>query len=130
MRTLQTSLEFRPLLNREELLNECTGLIRFLQREQAGPYPAETPKEPPYAAPGKESFFYLARSFGTLFRHIVTSLDRVSLVHEDGMETRLFAGAAQAESPRPSRPDGEVLLRGVFHPRNKAYTIPLVPAFE
>jgi hypothetical protein len=115
MRTLQTSLEFRPLLSREEVLNECTCLIRFLRQEQAGP--------------GKESSFYLAQSFGTLFRYIVTSLDQAVLIHDDGMETRLLAGTAPARTG--SRPDAGIpMLRGVFHPQNKPYTVTLVPDFE
>ncbi|MDR3139477.1 MAG: hypothetical protein LBT95_07360 [Treponema sp.] len=118
MRTLRISLDFCPLLNREEVLNECTGLIRFLleKTNRQGPLPP---------APGKESFFYLAQSFGTLFRHIALSLDKLTFTHNDGMETLLFAG----ETPAPSRPGTpRAALRGTFHPQNKPYTITLVPA--
>ncbi|MDR3167657.1 MAG: hypothetical protein LBT93_06915, partial [Treponema sp.] len=102
MRTLQSSLEFRPLLSREEVLNECNGLIRFLSEKAGGGgsacpvrlYPGETHNQPgppaAYAVPGKEAFFYLAQSFGTLFRCILSCLDQVSLTHDDGTETRLF----------------------------------------
>jgi hypothetical protein len=118
MRTLQSSLEFRPLLGREEVLNECTGLIRFLQ--------GEARNRPAYPAPGKESFFYLAQSFGTLFRHIAAALDQLTLTHDDGMETRLFTETVPAASPPDAGTPG-LVLRGVFHPLNKPYTITLVP---
>ncbi|MDR2102176.1 MAG: hypothetical protein LBP43_06365 [Treponema sp.] len=117
MRTLQSSLEFLPLLSREEVLNECTGLIRFLS-DRAGRGGAANP------ILGKEAFFYLAQSFGALFRCILLSLDQVTLIHDDGMETRLFTGAGPA--PAPGVPG--LVLRGVFRPLNKPYTLTLVPA--
>jgi hypothetical protein len=142
MRTLQSSLEFRPLLNREEVLNECTGLIRFLQ-ERAGEgrsacpvllYPAEIRNAPgpaaEYTAPGKESFFYLAQSFGTLFRCILRCLDQIALTHDDGTETRLFTDAEvpALAPPGPGKAVPGLALRGVFRPLNKPYTVTLVTA--
>ncbi|MDR2102951.1 MAG: hypothetical protein LBP42_02490 [Treponema sp.] len=119
MRTLRISLDFCPLLNREEVLNECTGLIRFLL-EKPGPQGSLHP------ALGKESFFYLAQSFGTLFRYIAASLDQLTFTHRDGMETRLFT--AVEETPPAAQPGTpRTVLRGTFHPLNKPYTITLVP---
>jgi hypothetical protein len=107
MRTLHTSLEFAPLIERKELLKECTGLIRFLLTQ---------------SDMGKDMFFYMAQGFNELFYLLLCTLHNVTVVQSDGMSTTLFtasAGGAAASA---------FTLWGTFRPLNKAHTIPLVPA--
>jgi hypothetical protein len=98
MRTLHTSLEFAPLFDREGLLNECTGLVRSFGEG--------------------ETFFYLVRSFGDLYRELLQSLHAVAFKQGDGTDT-LLSTAVDAS--------GQAVLYGTFHPHNKAHTIPLTP---
>ncbi|MDR3248335.1 MAG: hypothetical protein LBT39_06070 [Treponema sp.] len=102
MRTLHTSLEFAPLLEKEAVLRECNTLLRFLEQ-----------------APlvGKR-LFHLARGFGTLFAQLLLALDGARVIHADGMITGLSA-ASGAEG---------TVLKGTFRPHRKAYTIPLAAA--
>jgi hypothetical protein len=107
MRTLHTSLEFVPLIKRDELLRECTALIRFLLDQ---------------GELDKEAFFYLARDFNELFCYILCNLRNAEVIHADGMITSLFI--APADDTKTS----VLTLWGTFRPLNKAYTIALVPA--
>ena len=109
MRTLQTSLDFLPLITAEEALAECNALIRFLQKES-----------PPGSWSPAESFFYLARNFNVFFGCLLCSLHGAAFIHGDGMETLLTAGPGRGEAA------GNLTLYGAFHPAGKAYTIPLV----
>jgi hypothetical protein len=71
MRTLHTSLEFAPLFDREGLLNECTGLVRSLEKDKGG------------------TRFYL--SFGDLYRELLQSLHNLTLKQGDGTDVLLSA---------------------------------------
>jgi hypothetical protein len=118
MRTLQTSLDFLPLITAEEALTECNALIRFLQKEPRSPAEPWSPMEPLIEA---ESFFHLARNFNVFFGCLIHSLHNAVFVHSDGMETLLTAGPGRGEAAE------NLTLYGAFHPAGKAYTIPLVP---
>jgi hypothetical protein len=109
IRTLQTSLDFLPLITAEEALAECNTLIRFLQKE--------SPSE--FWSSG-ESFFYLARNFKVFFGCLLCSLHNAAFIHSDGMETLLTAGPGRGKAA------GNLILYGAFHPAGKAYTIPLI----
>jgi hypothetical protein len=106
MRTLHTSLEFVPLITKEELLRECTGLIRFLTSQ---------------SAQDKEAFFYLARDFDEVFCRLLRNLHKAEAVHADGMTTTLFMAPAGDDET------SALTLWGTFRPLNKAHTIPLIP---
>jgi hypothetical protein len=107
MRTLHTSLEFVPVIQRDELLRECTALIHFLLEQ---------------GELDKEAFFYLARDFNELFCYFLCNLHNSGVIHADGMTTSLFI--APADDTKTSA----LTLWGTFRPLNKAYTIALVPA--
>ncbi|GHU82818.1 hypothetical protein FACS189468_7420 [Spirochaetia bacterium] len=113
MRNLHTSLEFVPLINQEELLNECNGLLRYLL--------ARIPANNRGETLSKETYYYLARNFRALFQILVSALDKVSIRHNDGMETTLFIPEQTDRTANPAA------LLGTFHPLNKAYTITLIP---
>jgi hypothetical protein len=103
MRTLHTSLEFAPLFDREGIFHECTGLVRSLEKDQG------------------ETYSYLVRSLGDLYRELLQSLHAVTLKQGDGTDTLLsVAGDAS----------GQPVLYGTFHPHNKAHTIPLTPGAD
>ncbi|GHV82139.1 hypothetical protein AGMMS49991_06970 [Spirochaetia bacterium] len=106
MRTLHTSLEFAPIFTGEEILTECTALLRYLVEKNS----AETEIL---------SFLHqgIKRTCGPMiFFRLLEALDGLSLEHPDGMKTELSAVKA----------DTRITLQGIFHPRSKAYTIPLV----
>jgi hypothetical protein len=100
LRTLQTSLEFVPLFTREAIQDECRAILCSLRHD------GETDKDA-----------FLRREDGPsrLFASLLRALHGVSALHTDGMKTDL--SAVQEENT--------LLLRGAFHPRNKAYTITL-----
>ncbi|GHU61835.1 hypothetical protein FACS189445_4240 [Spirochaetia bacterium] len=102
MRTLHTSLDFAPLLRAEETQRECEILIRFLQSQ---------------SALGEDTLSELSHNFSALFAGLIRSLDKVMLVHPDGMITTLFIREQDGE--------GAPVLCGTFHPSNKAHTIQL-----
>jgi hypothetical protein len=93
MRTLHTSLDFAPLIRVEETQRECETLIRFLQSQGV-------------TVPG------LTHNFSALFAALVRSLDKVTVIHPDGMAATLSL-------------NGET-LNGTFYPANKAHTIRLI----
>jgi hypothetical protein len=90
MRTLHSSLEFAPLLTREDL-----------------PDPEQ-------------------------LRAAADALDGTVILHDDGMETRLFV-PKERNNPQTGTPQSTGSMRpvlcGTFHPLNKAYTITLIPSF-
>lgn len=106
MRTLHTSLEFVPLIGSGELLQECTGLIRFLLTQ---------------SDMDKDMFFYMAQGFNELFCRLLCNLHNVTVTHSDGMDTTLFTAAADKTET------SAFTLWGTFRPLNKAHTISLVP---
>jgi hypothetical protein len=108
MRTLHTSLEFAPFLEKEEILRECNRLIRFLEQRSLERSSLEQ------GSLGKGAYFHLARGFGKLFSQLLLALDGARVIHADGMITGLSAVSGG--------------LKGTFRPHNKAYTIPLVTA--
>jgi hypothetical protein len=101
MRTLHTSLDFAPLLTVDETQRECETLIRFLQSQDVL-----------VPALGEDALAGLAKNFSALFAALVRSLDKVTVIHPDGMATALSL-------------NGET-LNGTFHPANKAHTIRLI----
>jgi hypothetical protein len=92
MRTLETSLETLPLFTETEILNELKILYEFLE---AGSFPS-----------GNAAGF---------FRFLVQRLDKCSIIHKDGMETKLSVSIQGA-------------LKGTFRPGGKPWTLVLVPA--
>ena len=100
MRTLHTALDFAPLIQAEETQGECEVLIRFLQSK---------------SALGEDALSGLAHNFPILFSGLIRSLDKVTLIHPDGMATNLFIQEG----------DTLPILYGTFHPSNKAHTIRL-----
>ncbi|AEF82220.1 hypothetical protein [Leadbettera azotonutricia] len=92
MRTLETSLEMLPLFAETEILKELKTLYGYLE---AGPFPA-----------GSAAGF---------FRFLVQRLDKCSIIHKDGMETKLSVS-----------PEGA--LKGTFRPGGKPWTLVLIPA--
>ncbi|GHT79181.1 hypothetical protein FACS1894130_07210 [Spirochaetia bacterium] len=118
MRTLHTSLEFAPIFTGEEILTECTALFRYLTEKNV----VET-----------EILSDLNRTIKLVFFRLLEALDGVSMEHPDGMKTGLSTvkttippTEAPSQPATPAATDMHITLRGTFHPRNKAYTIPLV----
>jgi hypothetical protein len=101
MRTLHTSLEFAPVFTGEEIRTECTALLHYLMGKNIVE---------------KEILPFLPQ-IKLIFFRLLEALDGVSLEHPDGMKTELSAVRAA---------DTRITLKGTFHPRGKAYTIPLV----
>ncbi|MDR1949462.1 MAG: hypothetical protein LBQ38_08720 [Spirochaetaceae bacterium] len=60
-----------------------------------------------------------ARPFSVFFSCLLEVLDGVKVVQGDGMRTELSLHAGEGAQT------GGLILRGTFHPHNKAYTIPL-----
>jgi hypothetical protein len=109
MRTLHTSLDFASLITPEETLRECEILIRFLQSQ---------------SALGEDALSGLAQNFSALFSArlldgLVHSLNKVTVIHPDGMTTTL---SLKDETPQGGTPP---VLYGTFYPANKAHTISL-----
>jgi hypothetical protein len=100
MRNLHTSLAFRPVITGKELLAEFTGAFR----------------RP--VAPG---------DFAVVYYEFLKLLDGSAVSHADGMITLLVVepkagpgmGAAFTDSGKGPA------LKGIFHPRGKAYTLHL-----
>ncbi|GHV87868.1 hypothetical protein AGMMS50267_02280 [Spirochaetia bacterium] len=132
MRTLHTSLEFTPVFTGAEILTECTALLRYLTEKNI--VGAEILSCLSQA--GESTSTGIKRTCGPttcgpmLFFRLLEALDGVCLEHPDGMKTEL--SAVKATVPAPSQPaasaatDTRITLKGTFHPRGKAYTIPLV----
>ncbi|MDR1128784.1 MAG: hypothetical protein LBL20_05680 [Treponema sp.] len=102
MRTLHTSLAFRPIVSINELLAEFTGVVRYLSANKVV---------------GEEVFLPALQNFNAVYRALLELLDGSAVLHGDGMTTNLVA-----ESPAGEKPPA---LKGVFHPRDKAYTMRL-----
>jgi hypothetical protein len=102
VRTLHTSLEFLPLIGKEELHEETAVLIRFLQSR---------------SAIDEETAANLSAGFPALFGGLLRALDGAVVTHLDTMKTTL---SVKVENGKPA-------LYGTFRPGNKAFTIPLVP---
>jgi hypothetical protein len=103
VRTLHTSLEFLPLIGKEELHGETAILIRFLQS---------------HSAVDEESAANLSAGFPALFGGFLHALNGAVVTHLDTMKTTL---TVKTENGKPA-------LYGTFRPGNKAFTIPLIPA--
>ena len=97
MRSLETSLESRPLLGAAEISLELKNLLEFV-----GGFNENLP-------PGA-GFLYSER----LYSLLVLNLDNVNITHEDGAKTTLFISD-----------DGK--LCGTFRPGNKPWTRVLIP---
>jgi hypothetical protein len=100
VRTLHTSLDFVPLIGREELRTECAALIGFLQS-------CSTIDEGTAAN--------LSAGFPAMFDDLLRALDGVAVTHLDTMVTTL---SVKTEN-------GKVSLYGTFRPQNKAFTLAL-----
>ena len=97
MRTLETSLETSPLFTARETEEELKNLLGFVGAGKG--------RSKGELLPGMELLYPL----------LVSSLDNVSILHEDGMTTKLFIS-----------PKGD--LSGTFRPGNKPWTLILIPA--
>jgi hypothetical protein len=100
MRTLHTAMDFAPLIKPEEILMEWESLIRFLQSK---------------SALGEDDLAGLAENFSPFYSGLLSSLNSVTVIHPDGMNTTL--------SFRPN--ETPPALYGTFHPSQKAHTIRL-----
>jgi hypothetical protein len=96
MRTLETSLDNSPLFTAEDI------------REKAGKLPGSAGSA---GSAGKG-----AMETNSLYRRLVASLDNASVIHGDGLTTKLFISR-----------EGE--LKGIFRPENKPWTRVLIPEF-
>jgi hypothetical protein len=105
MRSLHTSLDFLPLFSLEEIRGECAGLARILEAR---------------GLRGPGTFPALERKVPTLFPCLIRALDGLSVAHEDGQKTGLSC-AVWGE---------DLVLRGIFRPQGKPYTISLARAGE
>ncbi|GHV85502.1 hypothetical protein AGMMS50230_11100 [Spirochaetia bacterium] len=98
MRTLHTSLEFVPLIGNADL----AGIL------PAGKKPEQ-------------------------IRAVAEALDGLVIRHDDGMETKLFVPkeqttcAAQDGAAQDGAQYSNAVLRAIFHPLGKAYTVTLIP---
>jgi hypothetical protein len=97
MRTLHTSLDFAPLITADETRREIETLIRFLQSQ---------------SMLGDDALSDLTRNFPAFFAALLRSLDKITVIHPDGMATTLSLK--------------DETLYGTFHPANKAHTIRLI----
>jgi hypothetical protein len=100
VRTLHTSLEFLPLIGREELREECTALINSLQS---------------CSAIDREAAANLNVGFPALSNGLLWALDGAVVTHSDTMMTTL---SVKEENGKPA-------LYGTFRPQNKNFTIVL-----
>jgi hypothetical protein len=94
LRSLHSSLEFLPLLTRQEIQGELSLLL------PGGDSPLRSAD--------------LSRATDLLFPPMAAILNRRAFTHRDGAKTELHL-----------RPQENVLV-GVFHPDNKAFTLPLI----
>jgi hypothetical protein len=111
MRSIHTSQAFAPLIEKGELLRECSALIRL-------------PKDKP-ADPARE-MSRLTRGFDLVFAALLKALHGVTALQEDGTQTELSALTGQHTKGKGK----ETLLRGTFYPHNKACTIPLASSLD
>jgi hypothetical protein len=107
MRTLHTSLAFRPLVTGEELRIEFACVVRYLAEN---------------SVVDERAFLPAFQNFGAVYADLLGLLGGSAVLHGDGMITNLAAGPAEA----PGGGGGKgPALSGVFHPRGKAYTMRL-----
>ena len=102
MRSLETSLESRPLLGAAEIDLELKNLLDFVNG-------ANRSLEKEQRSPGA-GFLYSER----LYSLLVLSLDNINITHDDGAKTTLFIS-------------DEGKLCGTFRPGNKPWTRVLIP---
>jgi hypothetical protein len=105
MRTLHTSLAFRPLLTGEELKAEFAGVVQYLIANNV--------------VDGK-TFSPALQNFSAVYCDLLKLLDGSAVIHADGMVTVLAV-----EPPAETVSEGIPVLKGIFHPRDKAYTMRL-----
>jgi hypothetical protein len=108
MRTLHTSLAFRPLVTGEELRGEFTGVVQYLAANKVIE---------------EKIFFPALQNFNAVYGDFLKLLDGAAVLHADGMITTLAAEPV-TEAAFPG--GGKITLKGIFHPRNKAYTMRLI----
>jgi hypothetical protein len=110
MRTLHTSLAFRPLVSGEELRDEFTAVVQYLAANKVIE---------------EKTFSPAFQNFNAVYCDFLKLLDGSAVLHADGMITELAAFAAGPVTEAASTGGGEIALKGIFHPRNKAYTMRL-----
>ena len=109
MRTLHTSLAFRPLVTEEELKAEFAGVVRYLAAKKVIE---------------EKIFFPAVQNFNAVYCDLLKLLDGSAVIHGDGMITNLeVEPLTDAASPGTEK---IFALKGIFHPRNKAYTMRLI----
>jgi hypothetical protein len=97
IRTLHTSLAFAPLVTREELRAEFISVVNYLTENKVVE---------------EKAFLPATQNFTSVYAEFLSLLDGKSVMHNDGMVTTL----AVEQSP---------VLKGTFHPREKAYSMVL-----
>jgi hypothetical protein len=111
MRTLHTSLAFRPLVSGEELRDEFTAVVQYLAANKVIE---------------EKTFSPALQNFNAVYYDFLKLLDGSAVLHADGMVTALAAGSVTEAA---SAGGAGIALKGIFHPRNKAYTMCLAKAF-
>jgi hypothetical protein len=105
MRTLHTSLAFRPLVTGGELWAEFVGVVECFAANNMD----------------VKIFAPALQDFGAVFCDLLGLLDGSAVIHGDGMITALVVGLS-AEVVLAGA-GGVPVLKGTFYPRNKAYTM-------
>jgi hypothetical protein len=112
MRTLHTSLAFRPIVSYDEILAEFTGVVRYLSANKVV----------------EEKLFLPAlQNFSAVYCGLMELLDGSAVLHGDGMVTNLAVESrpAPVTEAAPAGSGKSPVLKGIFHPRDKAYTMRL-----
>jgi hypothetical protein len=92
----------------EELKAEFAGVVRYLTANKVI---------------DEEIFFPALQNFNAVYYDLLKLLDGSAVIHGDGMITNLAADPV-TEAAFPD--GGKIALKGIFHPRNKAYTMRLI----
>jgi hypothetical protein len=127
MRTLHTSLAFKPLFTEEEVRAEFVDVVRYLTGHKVV---------------DAKTFLPLIEDFNAVYSGLLGSLDGSAVLHDDGMITTFAVepenNAALTDNKKGPVPEGvtslvltslvltSLVLTSTFHPRDKAYTIRLV----
>jgi hypothetical protein len=108
MRTLHTSLAFVPLVTPEELRAEFLAVVHYLTENKVVE---------------KQTFLPAMESFNAVYSTLLELLDGAAVLHGDNMVTTFTVEPAKAAAL--ARGESGPILKGVFHPRDKAYTMRL-----
>jgi hypothetical protein len=104
-------LEFAPLFSFDEILGECTALVRFLESQSL-------------IDPGASQ--NLRGSLTGFFPCLLLALDGTEIPQRDGRTASLRTAPGERREQAGSAGKAPLVLQGIFRPLGKAYTIPLV----